>query len=87
MSFQGYQREMNSQVGHEIPGAEEGTQTMQLTQVQLAQVVISAVSQALATQHVQHTVNNQPIVAAASTSAVQQVQVNTTKVQCTRIRG
>ena len=53
MSFQGYQGDMNSQVGHEISGAEEGAQMMQLIQVQLAQIVSSAVSQALTTQHVQ----------------------------------
>ena len=65
---------MNPQVEHEIPGAEEqGTQMMQLTQVQLAQIVSSAVSQAL-TQHVQQRANNPPIAAAASTAAVQQVQ-------------
>ena len=34
-------------VGHEVPGAEEGAQMMQLIQVQLAQIVSSAVSQAL----------------------------------------
>ena len=45
---------------------------MQLTQVQPAQIV-SAVSQAL-TQHVQQTASNPPLVAAASTAAVQQVQ-------------
>ena len=73
MSFQGYQGEVNPQVGHEIPGAEGGAQMMQLTQVQLAQVVRSAVSPAL-TQHVQQTGNNTPIAAAASTAAVQQVQ-------------
>ena len=31
MSFKGYQEEVNPQVGHEIPGAEEGAQMMQLT--------------------------------------------------------
>ena len=45
---------------------------MQLTQVQLAQIVGSAMSQAL-TQYMQQTANNPPIAAAAST-AVQQVQ-------------
>ena len=64
---------MNPQVGHEVPGAEEGCQMMQLTQVQVAQIVSSAVSQAL-TQHVQQTANNPPIAVAASTAAVQQVQ-------------
>ena len=46
---------------------------MQLKQVQLAQIVSSAVSQAL-TQHVQQTANNPPIAAAAITVAVHQVQ-------------
>ena len=46
---------------------------MQLAQVQLAQIVSSAVSQAL-TQHVQQTANNSPIAAAASAATVQQVQ-------------
>ena len=73
MSFQGYQGEINPQVGHEIPGAKEVVQMMQLTQVQLAQIVSSAVSQAL-TQYVQQIANNPPIAAAASAAAVQQVQ-------------
>ena len=64
---------MNPQVGHEIPGAEEGAQMMQLTQVQLAQIVSSVVSQAL-TQYVQQTANNPLIAAASSTAVVQQVQ-------------
>ena len=74
-SFQGYHIEkVNPQVGHEIPGAEEGAQMMQLTQAQLVQIVSSAVSQAQLTQHVQQTVNNPPLAAVASTAAVQQVQ-------------
>ena len=47
---------------------------MQLTQVQLAQIVSSDVSQAL-TQHVQQTASNPLLAAAASTAAVQQVQL------------
>ena len=39
MSFQGYQGEVNPQVGHEIQGKKRGAQMMQLTQVQLAQIV------------------------------------------------
>ena len=74
MPFQGYQREANPQVGHEIPGAEEGTQMM-LTQVQLAQKGSSTVSQAL-TQHVQQTAKNPPLAATASTAAVQQIQTS-----------
>ena len=71
MSFQGYQEEVSLQVGHEIPGAEEGVQMMQLTQVQLAQIVSSAVSQAL-TQHVRQTANNPPVAAAAASTAAEQ---------------
>ena len=72
-SFQGYQGEVNPQVGHKTPGAEERAQIMQLPQEQLAQIVSSAISQAL-TQHVQETANNPSIAAAASAAAVQQVQ-------------
>ena len=50
MPFQVYQGEMNLLVGHEIPGAEEGAQMMQLLQVQLVQAISSAVSQALTQQ-------------------------------------
>ena len=64
MSFQGYQGEVNPQVGHEIPGAEDGTQMMQLAQAQLAQMVSSAVSQAL-TKHVQQTASNPPLAVAS----------------------
>ena len=46
---------------------------MQLTQVQVTQIVSSAVSQVL-TQHVQQAANNLRIAAGASTAAVQQVQ-------------
>ena len=57
MSFHGYQGEVNPQVRHEIPGAEEGGQMVQLTQVQLAQIVSSVVSQAL-THHMQQEASN-----------------------------
>ena len=50
---------MNPQVGHGILGAEEGAQMMRLTQVQLVQIVSSAVSQVLA-QHVQQAASNPP---------------------------
>ena len=46
---------------------------MQLTQVQVTQIVSSAVSRVL-TQHVQQAANNLRIAAGASTAAVQQVQ-------------
>ena len=64
---------MNPQVGHETPGTEEGTQMMQLTQVQLAQIVSSAASQTL-TQQAQQTASNPLLTAAAGTATVQQVQ-------------
>ena len=46
---------------------------MQLTQVQLAQIVSSAVSPAL-TQHVHQTTNNPTIAGAVSTAVLRQVQ-------------
>ena len=70
MSFLGYPREVNPQVGNDILEAEEGAQMIQLTQLQLAQIVSSAMGQAL-TQRVHQTTNSPPIVAAASTAAVQ----------------
>ena len=45
MSLCGYQGELNPQVGHEVPGAEEGAYMMQLKQLQLVQIISSAVSQ------------------------------------------
>ena len=50
MSFQGNQREVDSLVGHEILGADDGAQMAQLTQIQVAQIVSNAVSQALTHQ-------------------------------------
>ena len=78
MYFRGYQGETNPQVGYEIPGAEKGAQVMQLTKAQLAQIVSSAVSQAL-TQNLHHMASNSPlcIAAEAITAAVQQVQAPT----------
>ena len=64
------------QVGHDIPGAGKGAQIMQLTKLQLAQIVSSAVSQAL-TQHLQHIASNSLLAAEAITAAVQQVQLPT----------
>ena len=52
MSFQGYQGEVNHQVGHENSGADVEAQLMQLSQVQLARILSSAVSQVL-TQQIQ----------------------------------
>ena len=39
MSIQGYQEEVNPQVGHKNPEAKEGAQMMQSSQAQLAQIV------------------------------------------------
>ena len=52
MSFQGNQGEVDPLVGvgHVIPGADDGAQVVQLTQIQIAQVVSNAVSQALTHQ-------------------------------------
>ena len=50
MAFQGNQREVDSLVGHEIPGADDGAQVVQLTQIQIAQIVSNAVGQALTYQ-------------------------------------
>ena len=49
MPVQGYEGEVNPQVGHEIPEAEE-LQMIQLLQVQIAQIVSSTASQALTQQ-------------------------------------
>ena len=78
MSFQGNQGEVDPQVGHEIPGADDGAQVVQLTQMQIAQIVSNAVSQALTYQTKQ--IGNSPPSATAgnyvpqNTTAVQQVQ-------------
>ena len=52
MSFQGNQGEVDPlvAVGHEISGADDGAQVVQLTQIQIAQIVSNAVSQALTHQ-------------------------------------
>ena len=52
MSFQGNQGEVDPLVGvgHEIPRADDGAQILQLTQLQIAQIVSNAVSQALTHQ-------------------------------------
>ena len=80
MSFQGNQGEVEPQVGHEISGAEDGAQMVQLTQMQIAQIVSNAVSQAL-THHMQQIGNNPPSTTAANnvpqnTTAAQQVQTS-----------
>ena len=80
MSFQGNRGEVEPQVGHEISGAEDGAQMVQLTQMQIAQIVSNAVSQAL-THQMQQIGNNPPSTTAANnvpqnTTAAQQVQTS-----------
>ena len=78
MSFQGNRGEVDSLVGHEIPGADDGTQVVQLTQIQIAQIVSNAVSQALIHQ-MQQIGSSPPLATAANyltqnTTAAQQFQ-------------
>ena len=75
MSFQGNQGEVDPQVGHEIRGADDGAQVVQLTQMQIAQIVSNAVSQGL-TRHMQHKQNSLP-----SATAANYVPQNTTTAQ------
>ena len=63
MSFQGNQGEVNPQVGHEIPWADDGAQVVQLTQMQIAQIVSSAEGQALT--HQMQQIGNSPPLATA----------------------
>ena len=78
MSFQSNQGEVASLVGHEIPEADDGTQVVQLTQIQIAQIVSNAVSQIL-THQMQQIGNDPPSATAANhmtqnTTAAQQFQ-------------
>ena len=80
MSFQGNQGEVDPLVGvgHEILGAGDGAQVVQLTQIQIAQIVSNAVSQAL-THQIQQLGNSLPSATAANhltqnTTAAQQFQ-------------
>ena len=75
MSFQGNQGEVDSLVGYEIPGADDGAQVAQLTQTQIAQIVSNAVSQAL-THQMQQIGNSPP-----SATAANHVTQNTTAAQ------
>ena len=80
MSFQGNQGEVDPQVGHEIPGADDGAQVVQLTQMQIAQIVSNAVSQAL-TYQMQQIENSPPSATAPNyvpqnTTAAQQVKTS-----------
>ena len=80
MSTQDTQGEVDPlfEVGHEIPGANDGAQVIQLTQVEIAQIVSNAVSQAL-THQIQQLGNSLPSTTTANhvtrnTSAAQQFQ-------------
>ena len=77
MSAQGTQGEVDPLVGvgHEISGADDGAQVVQLTQVQIAQIVSNAVSQAL-THQIQQ-LGNSPSPATAANHVTQ----NTTAAQ------
>ena len=79
MSFQGDQGEVDPLVGvgHETPGTDNGAQVVKLTQIQIAQIVSNAVSQAL-THQMQQIINSSPSATAANhvtqnTIAVQQL--------------
>ena len=77
MSFQGNQGEVGPLVGvgHEIPGAGDGAQVVHLTQIQIAQIVSNAGSQALA--HQMQQIRN----SSSSATAANQVTQNTTAAQ------
>ena len=77
MSFQGNQGEVDPlvAVGHEISGADDGAQVVQLTQIQIAQIVSNAVSQALT--HQMQQIRNSP----SSATAANHVTQNTTAAQ------
>ena len=77
MPFQDNQGEVDSLVGvgHGIPGADDGAQVVQLTLLQIAQIVSNAVSHAL-THQMQQIGNSPP-----SATAVNHVTQNTTAAQ------
>ena len=75
MPFQGNQGEVDSLGGYEIPKADDGAQVVQLTKIQIAQIVSNAVSQAL-THQMQQIGNSPP-----SATAANQVTQNTTAAQ------
>ena len=80
MSFQGSQGEVDSQIGHEILGADYGAQMVQLTQLQIPQIVSNAVSHALEQTHQMQQIGQSPPSATAANyvpqtiTAAQQVQ-------------
>ena len=73
MSFQGNQGEVDLQVGHEVPGADDGAQVVQSTQMKIAQIVSNAVSQALT--HQMQQIGNSP----SSATAANYVPQNTNR--------
>ena len=77
MSFQGNQGEVDplEGVGHEIPGTDDGAQVVQMTQIQIAQIVSNAVSQALTHQMQQISISS------PSATAENHVTQNTTAAQ------
>ena len=75
MPFQVNQGEVDPQVGHETPGADDGAQVVQLTQMQIAQIVSNAVSQALT--HEMQQKRNSPL----SATVANYVPQNTTTAQ------
>ena len=92
MFFQGNQGEVDPLVGvgHEIPGADDGAQEIQMTQTQIAQIVSNAVSQALT--HPGTAVRKQPTISYCSKSRDAKHHCctavsNTHQVRCTSIRG
>ena len=80
MSFQGNQGEVDPQVWHEIPGEDDSAQVVQMTQMQIAQIVSNAVSQALT--HQMQQIGNSPPSATGenyvpqNTTAAQQFQTS-----------
>ena len=77
MSFQGNRREVDPLVGvgHEISGADDGAQVVQLTKIQINRIVNNAVSQALT--HQMQQIRNSP----SSATAANHVTQNTTAAQ------
>ena len=77
MYFKCYQGEVEPQRGYEIPGVDDGAQRIQMTQVQIAQIVSKTVRQEIT--QLQQISNNLSLATAANhvpqnTTAVQQVQ-------------
>ena len=92
MSFQCNQGEIDPLVGvgREIPGADDGTQVVQLTQIQIAEIVSNAVSQALT--HQMQQIKKQSIISYCHKSRDTKhhcctTVLNTHQVRYTSIRG